>query len=709
MRTHPAPANARTALAALAVALAAAPPAARAGDEGLPAETLKDLKAATVFIKVQFHGPGGRPLPATGSGFLLLVEGTTGYVVTNHHVVEPPRPGFRREGDPTLVFWSGTRKERSATAEVLASDPSRDLALLRVAGFDGLPKPLRLDQKIALVETLPVYVLGFPFGEALSGGKGNPAITVGKGSVSSLRENEAGEIAVVQIDGDLNPGNSGGPVVDRKGRLVGVAVAKVRATRIGMAVPPLELARLLEGRVGGLSLKGTPAKKGGAELRAEARLIDPLKKIKSVSVLVLPAPAERPRPGPDGRWAALPGARRVPLKVDGATASATFAAAGTPGDGKLTYLVQTSYETGDGRVLYTEPGTFTVEIGRPVAEAGPVGGVEAEVKRGGEDLSEGARAVGNLSVQALKLPGGAKGVPGCMCWSPDGKAFYFLQGDEGVLRRVAVNGLREEMRLDVRKRCTWLSPSGEGLLLTVADVQEVWVLDPDTLKVKRRLEAPSVQRCVSAPGLSVAVAVNAGDDARVFDLKPGGTSRDFHTRSFGKNVNYRFPTLTPDGKYLFTMGGTEQLIRFRVEGTGLALDEMSPRIAQNGQGIAVSPDGKYVCLPSGGGNYQGLPNHPEVRPYSTYVYAVDNLRKPAFTLHQGNYPRAVAFDPKAGAIYAQNFENQLVLFSPTGVRRQEHPLSERGDEVKQFLVHPEGGRLIVLTERRVFYVATPRP
>src|SRR5207302_2982421 len=106
-------------------------------------------------------------------------------------------------------------------AQVLAADKERDLAILRVKGVKNLPKPLNLAAKVELVETMGVYIFGFPFGEALAGRKGNPAITVGKGSVSSIREDDRGETKIVQIDGDVNPGNSGGPVVDDKGRLVG--------------------------------------------------------------------------------------------------------------------------------------------------------------------------------------------------------------------------------------------------------------------------------------------------------------------------------------------------------------------------------------------------------------------------------------------------------------------------------------------------------
>src|SRR5437588_2121586 len=89
-------------------------------EAGIPAKGQEVLKGATVFVKVD----GGR-WQASGSGFLMKVEGKTGYVVTNHHVVAPPR-GVNREPVVRLVFWSGTKKEKSVRAELVASDSLRD-------------------------------------------------------------------------------------------------------------------------------------------------------------------------------------------------------------------------------------------------------------------------------------------------------------------------------------------------------------------------------------------------------------------------------------------------------------------------------------------------------------------------------------------------------------------------------------------------------
>ena len=248
------------------------------GDDGIAAPVLAQLKSATVFIKVQ-----AGTYRASGTGFLVHADGETGYIVTNDHVVRlPPRTVGRTI---SLVFGSDTPTERTVTADVVASNAEDDLAILKVTGFKGLPQPLKLGDTPKLMETMTVYAFGFPFGQALAVKKGaNPAITVGKGSISSLRYNDKRDLAAVQIDGDLNPGNSGGPVVDTQGRLVGVAVAKFGNTRIGLAIPTTELASMFEGRAGTPRLRQVGGDKGKVELEAEVELFDPFGKVKEVSL-----------------------------------------------------------------------------------------------------------------------------------------------------------------------------------------------------------------------------------------------------------------------------------------------------------------------------------------------------------------------------------------------------------------------------------------
>ena len=76
--------------------------------------------------------------------------------------------------------------------------------------------------------------------------KGNPSVTITRGGIAALRRDEHGHVDLFQVDGSLQPGNSGGPIVEEKtGKLIGVVVAKVSRTvdTIGFVVPAEQLRR----------------------------------------------------------------------------------------------------------------------------------------------------------------------------------------------------------------------------------------------------------------------------------------------------------------------------------------------------------------------------------------------------------------------------------------------------------------------------------
>jgi S1-C subfamily serine protease len=349
-----------------------------AGSGGkVSASVLQQLKEATVFIKRE----AGR-LSATGSGFVMKLDGETAYIVTNHHVIDPTgeRLSISRSGRIQVVkvrassavilavFRSGTKEERALNAEVVASDSSRDLAVLKVNGVRDFARAIDLERKAGLMETMPVYILGFPFGQSLSLKKGNPNITINKGSISSLRENDQGQMKAVQIDGALNPGNSGGPVVDEQGRLVGVAVATIEGAGIGLAIAPEELTRMLQGRVGGISFTKRLADQT-VTLDLEAQLIDPMGQMKSVFLHYARSnpTREKPRMDREGRFPPLSEAQDLPLKMDNQRATGTLQLAVADSAGyDIDY--QMAYVNGAGTLIYTAPGSYHVDarIATPV-------------------------------------------------------------------------------------------------------------------------------------------------------------------------------------------------------------------------------------------------------------------------------------------------------------------------------------------------------
>ncbi len=375
----PAAATATTAPAVLDPALAglpgapATPPTAAAAATNPADLAVQQIKDATVYVKVRAGAAGG-----SGSGFVMRVEGQTVYIATNHHVVNPHLEGSEEEAGPqaknvrprvTVVFRSGQgrQQEQICSAEVVASqrEANCDLAILKVNQVKNPPKPIVLDAKTEPTETMPVLIYGFPFGDIGkmldANAHGNPAMTINRGSVSSLRKDDAGQVAYIQIDGSINPGNSGGPVVDEKGKLVGIAVAAISNTTIGFAIPPAELTEMLDGTVGQLMIALTGLQQGTANLQVQTRVIDPLGRIKAVEFLYLRDAPDKamPKPNPDGTWPPLANANRVGLAMNGLFASAPLQTTVNGPSGRK-MLVQASYQDKDGKTVYMNPTPYEI-------------------------------------------------------------------------------------------------------------------------------------------------------------------------------------------------------------------------------------------------------------------------------------------------------------------------------------------------------------
>ncbi len=193
----------------------------------LSPEVLSKVKQATVFVRAST--PTGE---TQGTGFFVAED----MVVTNAHVLGMKDDRAPKPSKVSLIMNSGiAEKEAELFGEVVFVDNSEDLAFVKVAIQRGIA-PLELVRSEEVLETQPVHIVGYPLGAILTAGS-NPSVTVAKGSISNIRRNKYSQIEALQIDGSIIPGNSGGPIVDAKGRLVGVSVAAVRGTQIGFSIP----------------------------------------------------------------------------------------------------------------------------------------------------------------------------------------------------------------------------------------------------------------------------------------------------------------------------------------------------------------------------------------------------------------------------------------------------------------------------------------
>ena len=142
---------------------------------------------------------------SSGSGFAVTSDG---YVITNHHVID----GCEK----VMVHTKG--KELPVT--VVTYDSQNDLALLKGDFNPPTVFPLSNTRPELLQD---IYVAGFPFGDMFS-----TSVKVTKGIISSLT-GLGNNFSNFQIDAALQSGNSGGPILDDLGNVVGVAVAKLDA------------------------------------------------------------------------------------------------------------------------------------------------------------------------------------------------------------------------------------------------------------------------------------------------------------------------------------------------------------------------------------------------------------------------------------------------------------------------------------------------
>jgi S1-C subfamily serine protease len=167
------------------------------------------------------------PSPGEGAGSGSLLD-KRGHILTNYHVVE--------DASKILVTLPGNNE--SYEGELVGTDPDNDIAVIKIdAPSDELfPVPLGSSDNLHVGQR--VYTLGNPFG--LEG-------TLTTGIISNLnrtlpsRRSGREMKSIIQTDAAMNPGNSGGPLLDTKGRMIGMNVAIATKTGqsagLGFAIP----------------------------------------------------------------------------------------------------------------------------------------------------------------------------------------------------------------------------------------------------------------------------------------------------------------------------------------------------------------------------------------------------------------------------------------------------------------------------------------
>jgi serine protease Do len=180
--------------------------------------TPAEIAERTLPSVVSIHGQN-----SLGSGFVVKAEG---WIATNFHVLAASGTEIK------VVLRDGTSTKVKA---VIAADPDHDLALLAI-DKRGLPE-LMLADTDGVKAGDPVVAIGHPMGLE---------DTVSDGLVSAVRKIEPG-LTLLQISAPIAPGSSGGPLIDNRGRVIGIATAVSReGQNLAFGVPADYLKELMK-------------------------------------------------------------------------------------------------------------------------------------------------------------------------------------------------------------------------------------------------------------------------------------------------------------------------------------------------------------------------------------------------------------------------------------------------------------------------------
>lgn len=287
-------------------------------------------------------------------------------------------------------------------------------------------------------------------------------------------------------------------------------------------------------------------------------------------------------------------------------------------------------------------------------------------------------------------------------WSADGNHFTVLT-NFNELYRVSYPGLKAVRGIELGQEAEGMQHCKKGLIVTLPALEQVWLLNADTLRVEQRKQLHGLHTVVTAPDLTYALALcgsrNTGATKAVQSVVRIDWVTEAVTPIDATNVplypgfglpNPVRPVLAPDGATLFACDADGRLAAFAIAGDNLTLRE-SASFASGGDliSLVLSADGKHLVAPSGN---VGSP--------STAVIATDDLQKVLFNPNGRGQGHPAGFSADGKRVFTHTNDAPLVEFDLAGEKVATHNLGANrpaGTWGISYAAHPNGKTLLMLT------------
>lgn len=211
-----------------------ASPTTATGSSLTAAEIANEVSPAVVGVSTTTNADialGQGATEGMGSGIIINEEG---YILTNYHVIS---------GASTVKVIFNTGKE--VTAKIVNFDQTSDIAVIKVTESVTMPGVAKLGDSSTIQAGELAVAIGNPLGKEFLG-----SVTVGVISAVNRVIDEASKIKYIQTDAAINEGNSGGPLLNGNGEVIGINTAKITATGVeglGFAIPINQVKDKLQG------------------------------------------------------------------------------------------------------------------------------------------------------------------------------------------------------------------------------------------------------------------------------------------------------------------------------------------------------------------------------------------------------------------------------------------------------------------------------